>query len=267
MSNGTLTWALISAGLLQCLFWQAAQAEETCPSASANHYKTSDFSLLFDSVITPVPGSTKFKFERCVANKNPQTQVYVDWDTIDLSGFVGDSPMSISITSETDKYDALPSNIYVGAARNIVKQVYYRSKEETPFYQAKVVVDKFTNIITEIRMAVPRDAADPEKTLVDIKLQFIADVTPLAEGNYRYNFTWYDLSESGGEPFNFIWKSETLMAMTEGANLMALRKDSRSAQFAFPPTYGLTVIEILDAQNRPVASAPVAIFHPSNFRS
>ena len=242
----------------------AAADERKCSGPNTVPHKDGQYDFTYESWVKRVPDRDHYDFGRCVQNNLKDRSMFVDWKRTNVKGFAKAQDLVESgIESPSKDFDLVDAKLWYGAAPSSLNAPYREVKQGTKPQQVSVR--------SWIRMAVPTDANNPERTLVSIYATFIADVLRLPNGRFMYRYLWRDPLAATRKPISFLWRAEAVsraMKSLDVPEALPLNTDFTGSYIIdlAAPTYGLGVVEFLDEQRRVVGSAPTALYSPSSLR-
>src|SRR5262249_19591737 len=136
---------------------------EKCPGPNHVKHRTAVHDFTYESWVKPKdPGHECFLFGRCVYNKNKKG-MFVDWKKTLVKGYA--RPVChAEIESPEGKAELTQTALWFGAAPEKIDTKYREVKKGKP--------RDCGPLQSRIRMSVPRNRSDPEKTLVAIDVEF-----------------------------------------------------------------------------------------------
>lgn len=257
--------APVAAILLIATFGTSSEGKE-CPGPNKVPHKDGTYDFTYESWVKPQPNRDHYDFGRCVQNNLQDRSMFVDWKRTKVKGFAKPNDLvDAGVESPSKDFDLLDTTLWYGAAPAPINNAQYREVKQGAKPQQ-------TSVRSWVRMAVPTDATNAEKTLVSIDAIFISDVLTLPDGHFLYRYLWRDLLAGTRKPVPFVWRSapvlQAVKAFGEVPEVLPLAS-TMTGVFIIdpaPPAYGVAVVEFRDDQRRVVGSAPAALYYPSGSR-
>jgi hypothetical protein len=235
-------------------------ASRDCPGPNQVPHRDGTYDFTYESWIKKQPDRDHYDFGRCVKNKLGDRSMFVDWKQTGVKGFAQqDDVVDSVIESVNGDYQIVETKLWYGSTPSAIDAPYRERKEGGQV--------RYPSVRSAIRMAVPSDGTNPEKTLVTIDAEFISDVLRLANGRFMYRYLWRDLLAGTRKPVGFVWQSESAKQALGEFDVKEPALD-RSMQGAFiidkrPPAYSVRIVEFLDQAKRVVGTGPVAVYYPA----
>jgi hypothetical protein len=259
---GCITFSLV--GVMLTLAFGAVADEKKCSGLNMVPHKDGQYDFTYESWVKRTPNRDHYDFGRCVQNNLKDRSMFVDWKRTNVKGFAKAKDLVESgVESPGKDFDLVDAKLWYGAAPSSLNAPYREVKQGTK--------PQHVSVRSWVRMAVPTDSNNPDRTLVSIDANFISDVLKLPNGRFMYRYLWRDPFAATRKPVTFVWRSEAVsraMRTLDSPEALPLASDFTGSYVIDPSAavYGLGVVEFLDEQRRVVGSAPTALYYPSGLR-